>query len=64
METENQSSNRIETKDDVLIEMNCVELTENQNTDETCASPNLQGNEDDNQKSKYKYYVHSPMMRR
>ena len=56
METENQSSNRIEKKDDVLIEMNCVELTENQNTDETCAPSNLQGNEDDNQKSKYKYY--------
>ena len=54
MESENQSSNRREKKDDVLLEMKCVELTEIQNTDETCAPPNLQGN-DDNQKSKYKY---------
>ena len=52
MESENQSSNRIEKKDDVLIEMNCVELTENQNTDETCSPPNHRGNEDDSQKSK------------
>jgi len=50
MESKNQSSNRCEKKDDVLIEMKCVELTENQSTDETCAPPNLQGNEDDNQK--------------
>ena len=55
MESINQSSNHSEKKDHVLLEINCVELTENQNTDETCAPPNLQGNEDDNKKSKYKY---------
>jgi len=58
MESKNQSSNRCEKKDDVLLEMKCVvELTENQNADETCVPPNLHGDEDDNQKSKYKYNV-------